>query len=207
MAKQLYFVQRQIAPALALAMGLFVATEAPGQQEGPVMQITDIEGVGRRALIETPRYRTSAPAGRAVTREWSKIRVTYESYPEWIDELTFEYYALLAREVRGAPTTYELFRGGVTYMDIAQGRNKQSTAFLQPNTLARYGEVIAVAVEVSHEGETVAVVSLEAPQSVAEGVDEWWRNPNLTPRDGRILDRSQTPFAFVNYDQYETIKP
>ena len=171
-----------------------------------VLVIQSIEGVGRRERVPTPQYRTSIPERRpAVRGEWGRITTKYDTSPEWIDNLIFEYFALLVREERGEPPQYTLFRGTVTYMDIEQGRDKESTAFLRPSTLRRYGEMIGIAVEIRHEGDVVAVESQELRGSVAEGQEEWWRNPNLTPRDGYILNRSETPFAFINYDLYEAI--
>jgi hypothetical protein len=35
---------------------------------------------------------------------------------------------------------------------------------------------------------------------------EWWKTIKLVPKDGCILSRAQTPFALVNYDDYEVIK-
>lgn len=181
-------------------------TPAPAVEE-PVVTLQRIEGVGPRARVPTPQYRTSVPQGRATAGAWGQIAVVYDTAPEWIDDLTFQYYALLVREVRGEPPEYSLFRGAVTYMDVPRGRGKESTAFLRPNTLLRHGAVIAVAVEVLHQGETIATLSQELRGSVADGREQWWRNPNLTARDGHILNRSQTPFTFVNFDEYETIRP
>ncbi len=190
-----------------IAIWTFASPSQAQQNDDLVLIIQDLEGIGRRDRVETPRYRTQLPELRATANEWCVITTTYDTAPEWIDELTFQYFALLMREARGEPTQYTLFRGSVTYMEIARDRNKQSTVFLRPNTLRRYGDVIGVAVEVSHDGNVVATESRETRGSAADGQEEWWRNPNLTPRDGYILNRSETPFAFVNFDRYETIRP
>ncbi len=191
----------------AIAVCVFVPRAMAQPDEDLILIIRDLEGIGRRDRVETPRYRTQIPDQRATGNEWCVITTTYDTAPEWIDELTFQYFALLVREERGEPPAYSLFRGAVTYMEIARDRNKQSTAFLRPNTLKRYGTVIGIAVEISHAGDVIATESREARGSVAEGQEEWWRNPNLSPRDGYVLNRSETPFAFVNYDRYETIRP
>lgn len=191
----------------AVAVGAATPWASAQDDDEVILVIENLEGIGRRDRVETPRYRTQVPEQRATGNEWCVITTTYSTAPEWIDELSFQYFALLVRETRGEPPVYSLFRGSVTYMEIASGRNKQSTAFLRPNTLKRYGDVIGVAVEISHEGNVIATESREARGSVAEGQEEWWRNPNLSPRDGYVLNRSETPFAFVNYDRYETIRP
>ncbi len=211
MRLSIHALTRVAAVALAaITVSSFItrATAQPDPDDDRlVMIIQSIEGVGRRERVPTPQYRTSIPERRpAVRGEWGRITTKYDTSPEWIDDLTFEYFALLVREERGEPPQYSLFRGTVVYMEIEQGRGKESTAFLRPRTLRRYGEMIGIAVEVSHEGEVVAVESQELRGSVAEGQEEWWRNPNLTPRDGYILNRSETPFALINYDLYESIR-
>ena len=56
--------------------------------------------------------------------------------------------------------------------------------------------------------------TLLAVQSEVEGPDlpaEWWKktkvteNMNVVRRDG-LVDRSKTPFAWVNVDDYEVVK-
>ncbi len=201
-----------IAAAITLVAGTDAraqrATQQPvGDADEPVIVFREISGIGPRAQVATPQYRTSIPQGRVRAGHWGQITVTYNSVPEWLDEISFQYYAFLMREARGADPEYHLVRGAVTYMDIPRGRDKQSTVFLRPNTLERYGRVIGVAVEIIHRGQTIVTESQELPRSVVDGRPEWWRSPNLTARDGHILNRSQTPFAFVNFDEYETIKP
>ncbi len=43
-----------------------------------------------------------------------------------------------------------------------------------------------------------------ATESTAQTANWWDRFP---PIDGVLLNRAQTPFAFVDYDLYEQIKP
>ena len=33
--------------------------------------------------------------------------------------------------------------------------------------------------------------------------DEWWKNPKLGVKDGYIVNRALTPFAYYSYDDYE----
>lgn len=206
-------LRRYAGPIMTVIIAATVGAEAqrpsqrPAAEPEPVLTVRSIQGVGPRARVPTPQYRTSVPQGRTPAGDWGLIAVSYDTTPDWIDELNFQYYALLLLEPRGEAPVYTLLRGAVSYIDIPRGRNKESTVFLRPNTLLRYGLVIAVAVEITQAGETVAVESQELPRSIAEGRPEWWRTPNLAPRDGHILNRAQTPFIYVNFDEFETIKP
>jgi hypothetical protein len=174
-----------------------------------LVRIRKISGLGNRAVVSTPYYDTSYGAGVKPVREWGMMRVDYDSYPEWIDELTFRYTVITVTVVEGK-RAYSLYRSAVRYMDIERGRNHTSIMLLRPSALKRYGAVVAVAVEIMHEGKVVAVESDQ--ESKLNFPVQWWNNPQVTEnpsvtvRSGYLLDRSKTPFALVNYDDYEAIK-
>ena len=106
--------------------------------------------------------------------------------------------------------SYSFFRKVVRYIDIERDRNHFSTVFLHPRTLERYGDVVAVAVEISVGG-SVAAEEDEVDAQV-KLPPKWWKAPsvlqnkNLTVRDGYLMSRDETPFAVVNVDDYEVIK-
>lgn len=171
------------------------------------LRVKKFVGVGRSSLVKTPVYSTSAP--RSVTREqdWAQIWVQYDTAPLWLDEVVFQYH-VLAKRVEDKKELFSLYRKAVKYADVAQGKGHISTVFLRPNTLKRYGDIVAAAVEISVDGKVVGVqqeASMQLP-------NEWWKNPAVTDspavtvRDGYLLDRSQTPFALINIDDYEVIK-
>ncbi len=145
---------------------------------------------------KTPVFRTAAP-GQASARQpdWWRVTVEFETAPEWIDELEFTYYAYIEDQSnKGAPV---MFRGLVTYVNVAKGKHV-SDMFLHPNTIARMGLVKQIAVVVKARG---AVVATESTATKAN----WW--DGFSPVDGVLINRAQTPFAFVDYDLYEAIKP
>ena len=81
---------------------------------------------------------------------------------------------------------------------------------LHPNTIKRYGDVVAVAVEISTGGTLMDVDS-----DVDKGVklpEKWWQDPNVlnsdsvTVREGYLMNRWQTPFAYVNFDDFEVTR-
>lgn len=174
----------------------------PIKAEG-ILRIRELTGDGPRGLVRTPEYTTSMSRGRNATREWAELAVQFDTEPEWIDELTFQYYALLYDKRSGE---YTLLKGTVTVMDVAKGRNHLAAAYIRPSTLARRGQVTAVAVEVVHKGDVVTTVS-EGKLAKGQALPaEWWKGLKLVPVDGLILSRAQTPFAYVNYDDYEISK-
>jgi len=167
-----------------------------------VVRIREFVGFGPRGLARTPEYTSSAPSGKNPSRDWAQLVVLFDSEPEWMDEVTFQYYALLHLRTSD---DYTLMRGAVTHLDVARGRGHMSSAYLRPSTLARYGEVAAVAVEILYKGEVVAVAS-DGKMPKGQLPAEWWKNPRLAPKEGYILNKAQTPFALVNFDDFEAIK-
>ena len=178
--------------------------DTPATAGGPVARIRgDMGGLGPRSVVKTPEYSTSVPRGKTSARDWVELSVSFDTEPEWIDELTFQCYALLRDKKKG---DYTLFKGSVTYVDVAKGRGHVSTMYLRPSALARYGEVVAIAVEILHNG---AVIDHKSDDRMAKGqrlAKEWWSSPNLPVKEGYLLSRAQTPFGLVNIDDYETIK-
>ena len=176
--------------------------KAEGKAEAKgIAQIRSLEGLGARGKAKTPEYRTTMSGGRVAPRDWQNVVVAYDSNPDWIDELTFQFYVLLYKEAQGKKE-YSLCKGTVSYVDVARGRRHMGEVFLRPATIARYGEVVGIAVEMLHKGEVLGTES-DATSGLPK---EWWKNPNLAVRDGLLLNRSQTPYAFINVDDYETIK-
>jgi hypothetical protein len=148
------------------------------------------------AMEKTPVFRT-AVQGQASARQpdWWRVVVEYETAPDWIDELEFTYYVYMKDQSnKGAEV---MFRSAVAYVNVAKGRHL-SDVFLHPSTLARLGRVEQVAVVVKAKGAVVAT------ESTAK-TPNWW--DRFSPIDGVLLNRAQTPFAFIDYDLFEAIKP
>jgi hypothetical protein len=176
-----------------------------GKTMAPV-RIRSIGGIGQRELIKTPDYTTSISRGKAPAGNWAQITVTFEAVPEWINELVFQYYVLCynkASERDSGRKEYTLFKGAVSHRDVARGKSRMSAMYLNPNTVARYGNVVAVAIEVLYNGE---VVDLKSEEMGARIPKDWWKSPDLTVKDGYLLNRLQTPFAFINADDFEAVK-
>jgi len=162
------------------------------------VSIKKIDGIGSAAKIKTPEYSVSISENLTAARDWARVLVQFETVAEWTDALEFKYFV----QVQNQRTRLERrFLGNFTYVDIPKGKQHLSSVFLRPNTLERYGDIIGVAVEVYVNGELVATAANpNAPRG-------WWRTATIKEVSGVLLERSQTPFAFVAYDAYVTEKP
>ncbi len=170
-----------------------VAT-AQAQMEGPGgVQIKRIELKKR----PTPQYQLSVNQMNGKSRDWVGVTTEFDTEAPWTDELTFTYFVLVRGKQVGAPKQ-SMFRGKVTYVNIEKGRGHKSDVFLHPSTLARFGDVEKVAVLVEANGK------LMAGDSLPKANLRWWEQ--MTPVDGMLLNRTQTPFAMINFDDYEAVK-
>jgi len=145
----------------------------------------------------TPIYSVKGPNAGSRAKDWFRVFVEYDTDAEWIDELNFTFYVLVKGKTKDAPA-YSLFKGETAYIHVAKGSRHQADMFLHPNILTRFGDVERVAVEVRQGGRLLERVGKPNP------TEAWWEK--LSPIDGVLLNRSQTPFVFVDIDDYEIIK-
>ncbi len=208
---------------LVMAMACPVLGQAPAAARpaaapaGPPLRIKKLEGIGNRAKVETPRYTTTLSRGSKPAGLWHQITCYYEvgrTPVQWIEGLTFRYYVLSVKKDKKKGYAYTLYKTNVQYIDIPAGlRNSdhKSSVFLRPAAVLRYGEVVAIAVEILYNG-NVIVEGFDA-DSKSKGLEgKWWKNPKVveskvvTVKPGYLLDRSDSPFALINIDDYEVIK-
>ena len=183
--------------AALLALPLPAAdAQAPGAPSTPLL----IRKVDAKP-VNSPEYqiRNYPLTPRGV--RWLQVIVDYDTAPEWVDEATFTYYVLLkAKRAEAGRSPFTLFKGEVTNVNIARGKHK-GDIYMHPSTLARFGDIERVAVMVNVGGRMVALDG--QPSGTAQ--QRWWEQ--LAPMEGYLLNRMQTPFAMVNFDDYEAIKP
>lgn len=144
---------------------------------------------------KTPIYTVRGSASTMRQPDWWRVVVEFETAPDWIDELEFTYYVYMKDQSN--KNAEIMFRGAVTYVNVAKGKHL-GDMFLHPSTVARLGRVEQVAVVVKARGAVVATES-------SAKTPNWW--DRFSPVDGVLLNRAQTPFAFVDFDTYEAIKP
>jgi hypothetical protein len=194
-----------------LITGLALGQSRSVADRNEQVRIRKMVGAGARILVETPKYQaaTSLAGGVKPTQRWGKITVYYDTTQEWTDELTFQYF-VMTRKTEGAKASFSLYTTTVRYMDVRRGANHESAVFLRPTAIERYGDVIAAAVEISIGGKVVAEEThIEGAPRMPE---RWWRqsavieSKDVVARDGYLLDRSRSPFALINIDDYEAVK-
>lgn len=173
------------------------------------LRVGKLVGLGKKARMFTPSYSTDVGRGIQRAKEWRTVLVTYDTAPAWIDELLIQFYVLgMTRDPETNRNVYSFYKMAVRYRDIAEGRDHMARVYLRPAALERYGEPVAVAAVITLEGEVVAEISEEPAKLPAD----WWKNPLVTDskatttRDGYLLDRSKSPWALINTDDYEVIK-
>ena len=175
------------------------------------VEIRRLIGVGRQTQVPTPEYRTSIPKSSTRAEDWVQIEVEYDTAPDWLDRLTFQYHVLASMREDGQQIL-SYYRRTVEYLDIEKGRGHKSTVFLHPNTVKRHGMPVAVHVEILIDGRVAAQDDDLDPSVRGKLPADWWQNrlvmenPALNVRDGYLLNRKETPFAFVNIDDYEVIR-
>lgn len=186
---------------------------APPDRSSPgesIVRIRRLEGVGKKAYIKTPDFtvRGGMPRGVNPPQDWVQILVEYDTRPKWLDDLVVQFFAL-GVTVEEGKKLYSFYQLTVRYGDIEEGRGHLATAYLRPQAVKRFGDLVAVAVEFTHEGKLVA----EQSESVLSGLPaRWWRDPSVVnaehvvTRNGYLLDKNQSPFALINIDDHEVIR-
>ncbi|MDR2849757.1 MAG: hypothetical protein LBW77_04340 [Verrucomicrobiota bacterium] len=209
---------------------LFAAASAPAQQARPAagtgtakdkenqVKISRFPPPGKTAMVKTPEYNYSVNGIQSKVarkqREWALFEIKYETAAKWTDELKFDYHVMTKGRGDDGKEIYSYYTVSVRYIDIPKGDHMSSVA-LPPSLAERYGEPVALALEVTGKDGTVL-----ASEALATGITlpkEWWRDsgvmdkrdkdgsPFLTRRTG-LVDRSKTPFALINPDDYEVVQ-
>lgn len=174
--------------------------------EIPVAQMIRLRTVEAKE-ISSPNYNVDVRTEsirRDGSLKWLMVTAVYDTMPKWTDEITLTFYVVLRGKVDDLPQgakEINLFSGTVTVVNVPRTKESETTMFLDPYTLARYGEPTHVAVVVTINGQPAA--GMAEPSSSA--ASQWWtkETPNQTP----LLTRDKTPFAFVEIDKQNTIKP
>ena len=146
-------------------------------------------------------------------KNWGVFDVTFDTAPEWIDNLSITYMVMLENErAKQGEKRMSLYTATFDYADIPGGplgRDHKAGVLLPPNTLLRYGKPIGFAVIFAVNGQPAGdrgdgIGSLK-------GQNKWWMNDAITgsefvqKRTG-LIERSKSPFASAEIDSYEIAK-
>jgi hypothetical protein len=143
----------------------------------------------------TPEFQiTGGQNKRYRLGKWLEFEIPYETAPEEIDELTFRYTIFIEKK---------LLTGEVTYMNILKGKEHYAVMYISPKIIDRLtgGKPLAssavenVWIDVSRQGQVLDRTSLKPGNP-----------PNVPQQAGMVQNKSDTPFAPLYYDRYETIK-
>jgi hypothetical protein len=173
----------------ALACIYQVSAQAP---VGPgSVKIGKIEPSG----VKTPEFQiTGGPQKRSKSGTWLEVEVEFETKPEDIDELTFNYTIMVENK---------LLDGSVTHVNIPSGKDHASVMYVAPRALEKLtggkpltgASIQNVWIVVSRQGQILDQKAFKPAQI-----------PNLPHLAGMVLNKTETPFAPLFYDHYEAIK-
>ncbi|MEI6219025.1 MAG: hypothetical protein WCP86_09000 [bacterium] len=122
------------------------------------------------------------------------------------------------REPEAKATPYTLLEGSVSYVDVPSKNSAGqaghiSTIFIRPSTLERYGDPVAIGVEISVGEESVAKNDFSATSKLSADTrkhGQWWtliaKDEKVTVRSDCLFNRSETPFVLANYLDEESIQ-
>lgn len=165
-------------------------------------------------LVTTPEYNVSlGPKNKRVqkNKDWLELEVSFSwqpraAKPEFLDDLTLNYYVLLNNKSREYPQG-TLLTGTVTHVAVPQAKGLNSVMYISPRTLERFfggkiptsasSALTDVGVIITKQGQTVAEASWK-------GRGQWWSA--LQQVSGYVLNKNETPFAPLAWDYYEAIK-
>lgn len=196
-----------------LVTGLLLAALSPAahaQQANTELQVVKITP----ELVTTPEYNFSfGPKGKKVAKnkDFLEVEVTFDwqpraAKPEFLDEVTINYFILLNNKDRENPQG-TLLVGSVTHVAIPQSKGLNSVMYVSPRTLERFfagkipgtstAAVIDVGITITKQGQLVADGSWK-------GKGQWWSTMQQVA--GYVLNKNETPFAPLAWDYYEAIK-
>ena len=175
-----------------------------GSAERSGIRIRKFSSMGNQSNIKMPEIKANIPASPKPPQDWVQVFTVFDTAPECIEELTFQYYVLAEKVVDGKKA-YSLYKCNVRYGDIEGRKGHLSGVFMPPVAAKRFGPIVAAAVEISRDGTIVAEEDESSP--AAKLPKKWWTQidtfKDVTVRDGYLLPKNKSPFYFVNVDDYE----
>jgi len=187
------------------------AAGGESKEKSDKVEIKRIPQPNKTAMVRTPEYNVNVqntmPKVSKKPREWALLEVKYETGSKWTDELTFNYYVMTKAKSDEGKDVFSFYTQTLRYVDVPKGEH-MSCVGISPSLIERYGEPVAIALEIVGKDGTVLDSKNEALIPLPK---EWWKdskvldNPSVTRRNG-MVDRSKTPFALINVDDYEVVQ-
>jgi len=209
---------KPLAPVLLLAAAIFLAlASGPAHaQSAAECEIKKLEP----ALIPSPQTGSSYSKKSAQPHMWLEIDVDFDmeqpkTESKLGEELTVHYYILLNNKSLTEDGKATLLTGSVSHAEFLYGKGLHVGAFVSPQTLLKFfdGEaprninqaVVDLGVTIS---DSTGVIARKASKSQVRDDKGWWDNTEkYTEVTGRVLAKSDTPFAHLAWDYYLPEKP
>lgn len=195
---------------VACALAFCLLGEVRGQAAAPaapssdILRIRKVTELGRDMLQRAPSMGNRSPK----QKDWGVLDVTFDSAPEWIDEMTVTFTVMLQnKKAKQGEPAFSLLTLTSEYRDIAQGRDRKAGVVILPVAMERHGQPIGIGVQFFRDGELIAESGVGAESLSSK--EKWWGNkqitdhPTVRKRDGYLIERSKSPFALVDIDSYE----
>jgi hypothetical protein len=212
---------KPLAPVLLLAAAIFLAL-ASGTARAQSAVKCEIEKL-EAALIPSPQTESSysKESAQGEPSPWLEIDVEIDipqptkNGPKLGEDLTVNYYILLNNKSLTEDGKATLLTGSVSHAEYLFGKGLHVGAFVAPQTLLKFfdGEapgkinqaIIDIGVTIS---DSTGVIARKASESQVRGDKGWWDSTEkFTEVTGRVLAKSDTPFADLSWDYYLPEKP
>jgi hypothetical protein len=212
---------KPLAPVLLLAAAIFLAlASGPALAQSAVnCEIKKLEA----ALIPSPQTESSysKESAQGEPSPWLEIDVEIDipqptkNGPKLGEDLTVNYYILLNNKSLTEDGKATLLTGSVSHAEYLFGKGLHVGAFVAPQTLLKFfdGEaprnfnqaIIDIGVTIS---DSTGIIARKASESQVRGDKGWWDSTEkFTEVTGRVLAKSDTPFADLSWDYYLPEKP
>jgi len=212
---------KPLAPVLLLAAAIFLAL-ASGTARAQSAVKCEIEKL-EAALIPSPQTESSysKESAQGEPSPWLEIDVEIDipqptkNGPKLGEDLTVNYYILLNNKSLTEDGKATLLTGSVSHAEYLFGKGLHVGAFVAPQTLLKFfdGEapgkinqaILDIGVTIS---DSTGVIARKASESQVRGDKGWWDSTEkFTEVTGRVLAKSDTPFADLSWDYYLPEKP
>lgn len=209
---------KPLAPVLLLAAAIFLAlASGPARAQSDVKcEIKKIEP----ALLSSPVIGSSYSKKVSQPHMWLEIDVDFDmeqpkKESKLGEELTVNYYILLNNKGLTEDGKATLLTGSVSHAEFLYGKGLHVGAFVSPQTLLKFFDgdaprninqaVVDLGVTISN---STGVIARKASKSQVRDDKGWWDNTEkYTEVTGRVLAKSDTPFAHLAWDYYLPEKP
>lgn len=197
-------------PPLLTAILLAVSSHFLEAQTASEFAITKIDP----QIVTRPAINYSGATQKTVPpKSWLEIEVTFASQSanpaeKYTDDLVINYYVLLSNKSVAFPQG-ALLTGQTALASVpAKQNDMKSVIYLSPRSMERLFDgkvpaspssaIVDIGVTISKQGQVVAQKSLKGQTQA------WWPQFQQTP--GYLLNKSETPFASLNWEYYEQVK-